>query len=202
MSSTVPAKIHNGLARLYLFPKSVGHVSWSWMHENFLSYSSWTPAPGPGARVGNVVVPLSDGTTHQMLISQRYPNRLVTIAEDAQHYGTPVWLDIPGLNLAEMTRLHRFYFLLGGHVHGPPRAYVLASATHETEARRVERFNCVIHSMTLFTAGLTGLALPPEFARRRAEALVNHWRGNAFPDIIQAADVFEVVRSFQAGRGA
>ncbi len=202
MSGTVPPKLRNGLARLYLFPKGVRHVSWAWVHESFYSYSSWTPGPGPGARVATRQVPMPNGTTQPLVIAQRYPNRFIKIEDDTEHYGTPVSLDIPGLNLTEMTRLHRFYFLLGGHVHGPPRAYVLASATHETDGREVARFNCVTHSMTLFTAGLTGLALPDAFARRRAEALVNHWRGNAFPDIIQAADVFEVVRSFQAERGA
>ncbi|MES2711973.1 MAG: hypothetical protein V4653_10350 [Pseudomonadota bacterium] len=200
MSGTAPAKLRNGLARLYLFPNSVRHVSWAWVDANYYSYSSWTPSPGAGARVGTRPVPMPDGTSRTLVIAQRYPDRIVTIEQDTQHYGEPVTLDVPGLNLAEMTRLHRFYFLLGGHVHGPPRAYVLASATRESDQTEVERFNCVIHSMMLFTAGLTGLVLPPEFARRRSAALVNHWRGNAFPDIIQATDVFEVVKSFQDER--
>ena len=200
MSGTVPPKLRNGLARLYLFPNGVRHVSWAWVHENFYTYSSWTPEPGAGARVNVRQVPQPNGTTREQVISQKYPKRLPTIEDDAQHYGTPVSLDVPGLNLGEMTRMHRFKFLLGHHVQGPPQAYVLATATHERDQRQIDRFNCVTHSMTLFTAGLTELNLPPDFARRYAAALVNHWRANAFPDIIPAADVFQLVGAFQNER--
>lgn len=202
MSGTFPPKLRNGLARLYLFPNGVRHVSWAWQHENFYSYSSWTPGPGAGARVGSRAVPMPGGNTMNLVIAQRSPNRFITIEDDTRSFGTPEWLDVPGLNLTEMVRLHRFKYLLAGHVQGPMRPYVLASATHQSDQREVERFNCVTHSMTLFTAGLTGLTLPPDFARRHAEALVNHWRSDAFPQIIQAAEVFELVRSFQNERQA
>jgi hypothetical protein len=200
MSGT--AKLRNGIARLYHFPKGVQHVAWTWVHENYLSYSSWTPEPGLGSRVGTRDVPMPGGGTSRLVISRRGTNRFVTLEEDVAHYGEPRHVDVTGLNLAEMTRLHRFKFLLGDHgVHGPLQAYVLASAQDERDGRMVDRFNCVIHCMTLFTAALTGIVLPPRFAERHAAALVNHWRSNAFPDVIQAREVFDVVQGFAAERG-
>lgn len=194
-------KLRNGLARLYHFPKGVQHVAWAWVHENYYAYSSWTPDSGPGARVSTRDVPMPGGGSRSLVISRRGTNRFITLEEDMAHYGEPRAVDVPGLNLAEVTRVHRFKFLLGGHVQGPLQPYVLASAQDERDGRMVDRFNCVTHCMTLFTAGLTGIALPPGFAERHAEALVNDWRGNSFPGVIQAREVFDLVQGFQAERG-
>ena len=73
---------------------------------------------------------------------------------------------------------------------------MLARAKRESDGSAVERFNCVIHAMTLFTAGLTGRVILKGFARRNGAPLVNHWRGHAFPDIIQAIKVYDLMTSF------
>lgn len=217
-----PGPLRNGVARLYYFPKGVHHVAWAWMQNHTEIYSSWEPKKdGKRERLGTAIVPMPGGGERPLVISLMEANRNPSLREDTERFGTPDFVDLPGLHLTWMERYHRFAYKLGSEESVPMQDYLLGSVQIEGSSARAVRFNCVIHCMRLFRAGLIGVRLPEQFNQDHSAALGLHWRKpeevtaenpapftihgpfkahSAYGDLIQARQVFDLVKGFQAQR--
>ncbi|HEY4252545.1 MAG TPA: hypothetical protein VGM87_15135 [Roseomonas sp.] len=223
MSAT--GALRNGLARLYLFPNGVQHVAWAWMQNGTEIYSSWAPKKG-GTReyLGRAPVPSphEGGTATEQPISLMEANRNPSLQDDDNRFGTPRSIDVAGLHLTWMERYHRYAYKLGSADGVEMPAYLLRSVRNERTNGMETRFNCVIHCMRLFRAGLIGVRLPEQFGQNHSAALGLHWRKpeeitaaspgaftiqgpflahSAYGEVIHAKHVFELVQRFQAERG-
>lgn len=214
--------LRSGFARLYYFRKGVDHVAWAWMQNGTEIYSSWEPKTGgKRQRLGKAMVPMPSGGETEQVISLMEANRNPSLQEDTLRFGAPDFIDVPGLHLTWMERYHRFAYKLGSDETVPMRDYLLRSVRIDGSDAMAVRFNCVIHCMRLFRAGLIGVRLPEQFNQDHSAALGLHWRKpeditaaspapftihgpfkahNAYRDLIHARQVFDLVKGFQAQR--
>lgn len=217
-----PGALRSGFARLYYFRKGVHHVAWAWTQNGTEIYSSWEPKTGGRReRLGRATVPLPDGSESEQVISLMEANRNPSLQEDTQRFGDPEFVDVPGLHLTWMERYHRYAYKLGSEEGVPMRDYLLRSVRIGESGPTAVRFNCVIHCMRLFRAGLIGVRLPEQFNQDHSAALGLHWRKpeetsaaspspftihgpfkahSAYGDLIHARQVFDLVKGFQAQR--
>lgn len=217
-----PGPLRNGVARLYYFPKGVQHVAWAWMQNRTEIYSSWEPKKGgESERLGKALVPMPGGGEMSLVISLQEANRNPSLREDIDRFGTPDFIDVAGLHLTWMERYHRFAYKLGSEEGVKMQDYLLCSMPIPGSPAKYIRSNCVIHCMRLFRAGLIGVRLPEQFNQDHSAALGLLWRKpeeitaaspapftihgpfkahSAYGDLIQARQVFDFVKSFQAQR--
>jgi hypothetical protein len=158
-------------------------------------YSSWRPVDRAGQLLGSRTVPLQSGGSVPVQIRRNYPRHIQSESDDEQAFGEAEIIEVPNLNQSAMLDVMHGLYLSGGFEGPYLLPYVLASTTGP-DGEVTPRHNCVIHSLTIFSAGLTDVPLPqafllryPIFARGR--------NSNDYSKLIQPIDVYELCKSWR-----
>ena len=149
---------------LFLWEKGdTGHVAWQVKGL----YSSYNPErTSSSQRLGRKEIRMNDGAVRRNIVYRHLVAADQDFQRDVDKYGEPTnCVAVPGLNTGPMQMLARQLYRSGRGERAQQLSYVLDTVKIEDgSGRHIQtRSNCVTHALSLFCAGLSGVALSDGF---------------------------------------